>query len=182
MASRKWAAVERWDEQQRLVEAISAAGDAAEIASLLAANRELVTSSLVEDALVEVREHIRGTSPFPRAFRLPLARHILDVNLRVAGFLQDRILVARCLQERGSVRLMSGESAPAAGDLRAASTRWRDLGNSVEAGRCAGLVGDALVAMCQPQACSSGESKPRRWPSGRTPCTTASWPDMWSGR
>ena len=111
--------MKRRDEHQRLVEALSAAGDATEIDSLLAANRELVTASLVEDALVEVREHIRGTSPFPRAFRLPLARHILDVNLRVASFLRDRILIARCLQERGSVRLMSGEPAPAW-----SATRW----------------------------------------------------------
>ncbi|WP_150476531.1 CHAT domain-containing protein [Streptomyces alboniger] len=132
---------------ERFGQALQEAVDDADIDRVLVNHRSYVTPQLVDDTLTEIRRLLSDEAPIPLGIAVPGVRRLLGVSLRVAVFLQDEGLEARCRLESCRLAFALRQPETAAEELRAAAHLWRSVGNMFELGRCLSLVGDAMVRL-----------------------------------
>jgi tetratricopeptide (TPR) repeat protein len=146
-------ALERWCaevmshrvDMERFERALRDAESDTDIDRVLENHRSCVSPNLVEQALTDIRRLLSDGSPVRWAMAVPAARRLVGVSLRIAAFLQDEVLQARCRLESCRIAFAVEEPETAEEELRAAIRLWRSVGNMYEVGRCLSLIGDAIL-------------------------------------
>ncbi|MCT9113642.1 CHAT domain-containing protein [Streptomyces mirabilis] len=134
-------------ETERFGQALRDAENDADIDRVLGNHPSYVTPQLVDESLTEIRRLLSDETPIPPDIAVPAVRRLLGVSLRIAVFLRDEELEARCRLESCRLAFALRQPETAAAELRAAARLWRSVGNMVELGRCLSLVGDAMVRL-----------------------------------
>lgn len=151
------ATIKRWNddvmvrsEEDRLKQLLIGATSDDELDRLLEEHRDIISPALVESALGEVQHLMSAQSPMPLPLAATIAEGILHVNVKVASFLAEDDLLARCLKERSRIRYVHDDYAAAISDLETAAQLFRKSGDLFEAGRSISLTGNMLLAQGRP--------------------------------